>query len=116
MIGVLFSFALLVVGEGINILAEMLSAKLPGAYSLLEYKNIFLFAMVIIGCSFLLFGYVIGYQASKSIWTVTVSSVVAILIVEPFLAYAFFQQLPEKGALVGVVLGALGFIATLVWV
>ena len=116
MVGVLFSFALLVVGEGINILAEMFSAKLPGWHSLLESRNLFLFAMVIIGCSFLLFGYAIGYGASKSIWTVTVSSVVAILLVEPFLAYAFFRQLPEKGALVGVVLGAIGFIATVVWV
>lgn len=116
MLGVLLSFALLVVGESFNILAEMFSAKLPSAQALLEYKNFFLFGMVILGCSFLLFGYAIGYGASKNIWTVTVSSVVAILIVEPFLAYFFFHQLPQKGALVGVILGALGFIATVVWV
>jgi len=114
--GVLLSFGLLIVGEGINIWAEMLSAKLPGAQSLFEYKNLPLFAMVIIGCSFLLFGYSVGFQASKSIWTVTVASVVAILIIEPFLAYAFFHQLPEKGALVGLILGAIGFIATITWV
>jgi hypothetical protein len=72
--------------------------------------------MVILGCSFLLFGYTIGYQASKNIWVVSVSSVVAILLIEPILGYAFFQQLPEKGALVGAILGALGFIVTLVWV
>jgi hypothetical protein len=116
MLGTLFSFALLIIGEGINILAEMLSAKLPDAQSLFEIKNLFLFGMVIVGCSFLLFGYATGFQASKNIWTVTVSSVVAILIVEPFLAYFFFNQLPEKGALVGVILGILGFIATIVWV
>ncbi|MDD2657454.1 MAG: hypothetical protein PHD04_02195 [Candidatus Pacebacteria bacterium] len=116
MFGTLFAFALLVVGEGINILAEMFSAKLPSVSSLLELKNLFLFGMVIIGCSFLLFGYAVGYQASKSIWTVTVASVVAILLVEPLLAYYFFHQLPEKGALVGIVLGAIGFIATVVWV
>ena len=115
-LGVFLSFALLIVGEGINIWAEMLSAKLPGAHSLLEPRNLFLFAMVIIGCSFLLFGYSTGFQASKNIWTVTVSSVVAILVTEPFLAYFFFHQLPEKGALLGLVLGAIGFIATVTWV
>lgn len=116
MLGVIFSFLILVVGEGLNIWAEMLSAKLPGAQSLLEFKNIILFLMVFIGCSFLLVGYSVGYSSSKSIWTVTVSSIVAILVVEPFLAYFFFHQLPQKGELVGLVLGIIGFIATIVWV
>lgn len=115
-IGILLSFALLIVGEGINIWAEMLSAKLPGVSSLLESRNLFLFGMIIIGCSFLLFGYALGFGASKNIWTVTVSSVVAILIVEPVLAYFFFNQLPQKGALVGLVFGVAGFIVTIVWV
>jgi hypothetical protein len=83
---------------------------------LLEARNLPLFLIVLVGCSLLLFGYAIGYQASKNIWTVTVSSVVAILIVEPFLAYFFFHQLPEKGALVGMILGAAGFLATILWV
>lgn len=116
MIGTLLAFALLVIGESLNIFAEMFSAKLPGWQSLFEYKNLFLFVMVIAGCSFLLFGYAVGYGASKSIWTVTVASVVAILLVEPILSWIFFHQLPEKGALVGVILGAIGFIATVVWV
>ncbi len=116
MLGTILSFLLLIVGEGINVWAEMLSAKLPGVNSLFEFKNIGLFLMVIAGCSFLLFGYSVGYTASKNIWTVTVASVVAILVTEPFLAYFFFNQLPEKGALLGLVLGILGFIATIVWV
>ncbi len=116
MFGVIFSFLILVVGEGLNIWAEMLSAKLPGPNSLLEFKNAILFLMVFVGCSFLLVGYSVGYGASKSIWTVTVASVVAILITEPFLAYFFFHQLPHKGELVGLVLGIIGFIATIVWV
>ena len=115
-LGILLSFLLLIGGEGINIWAEMLSAKLPRTFSLFESKNLYLFGMVILGCAFLLFGYSVGYSASKNIWTVTVASVVAILIVEPFLAYIFFKQLPEKGALVGLIFGALGFIATIVWV
>lgn len=116
MLGVIFSFLILVVGEGLNIWAEMLSAKLPGAHSLLEYKNSVLFLMVFAGCSFLLLGYSVGYGVSKDIWTVTVASVVAILVVEPVLAYFFFNQLPQKGALIGLILGFIGFIATIVWV
>lgn len=115
MIGMLLSFGLLVIGEGLNIWSEMLSAKLPGPASLFEAKNLALFGIVIVGCSFLLFGYSIGYGSSKNIWTVTVSSIVAILIVEPVLAYMFFHQLPERGALVGLIFGVIGFIATVVW-
>lgn len=72
--------------------------------------------MVFVGCSFLLVGHSIGYSSSKTIWTVTVSSIVAILIVEPVFAYFFFNQLPQKGALAGLILVAIGFIATIVWV
>ncbi len=114
-LGIIFSFIILIIAEGLNIWAEMLSARLPGVNSLFEPKNFFLFGVVLIGCSLLLFGYAIGYGASKNIWTVTVSSIVAILIVEPFLAYFFFHQLPEKGALVGLILGVIGFIATVMW-
>ncbi len=116
MLGIIFSFLILVVGEGLNIWAEMSSAKLAGPQSLLEPKNTILFLMVFVGCSFLLVGYSVGYGASKTIWTVTVSSIVAILVVEPVLAYFFFNQLPQKGAIVGLVLGVIGFIATIVWV
>lgn len=112
----LFAIAVLFVGEGINIWAELLSAKLPGTFSLLEPRNLFLFGMVILGCSFLLFGYSLGYQSTKNIWIITAASVVGILITEPILAYLFFHQLPEKGSLVGLILGAIGLIATLVWV
>ena len=115
-IGLLISFTLLIVGEGINVWAEMLSAKLPGASSLFEPKNLFLFGMVIVGCSFLLFAYAWGFSASQNIWAITVASIVAILVTEPFLSYFFFQQLPQKGALVGLILGIIGFIATVTWV
>ncbi len=115
-VGALLSSALLIVGEGINVWAEMMSAKLPTTASLFRPENLFLFGMVIVGCSFLLFGYSVGYTATKNIWTVTVASVVAILITEPVLAYMFFSQLPEKGALVGMILGIAGFIATVTWV
>ncbi len=111
----LFAIAILFVGEGINIWAEMISARLP-ASSLFEPGHLFLFGMVIVGCSFLLFGYSLGYQSTKNIWIITAASVVGILIVEPVLAYLFFHQLPVKGSLVGLLLGAAGLIATIVWI
>ena len=112
----LLSVGLLIVGEGINILAELQSARLAGGVaSLFEPKNLFLFGMVVVGCSFLLAGYVTGYSVAKNIWVVTASSIGAILIVEPILAWTFFHQLPEKGALMGLVLGAIGLIATIAW-
>ena len=115
MFGIILSFTILIVAEGLNIWAEMMSAKLSGVRSLFELKNLFLFAIVLIGCSLLLVGYTIGYQSSKNIWTVTVSSIVAILLVEPFIAYAYFHQLPEKGALVGMALSIVAFLVTIFW-
>lgn len=83
--------------------------------SLFEPKNLFLFAMVFSGCTLLLVAYTVGYQAAKNIWVVTAASVGSILVVEPVLAWIFFHQLPERGALAGLVLGAAGLIATTVW-
>ncbi len=98
-----------------NILAEMLAAKLPAAASLFETKNLYLFAMIFVGCALLLFGYAIGYNTTKNIWVVTAVAISALLIIEPTLAYILFHQLPEKGALLGFLLGAVGLIVTLVW-
>jgi hypothetical protein len=39
-------------------------------------------------------------------------SITSILIIEPLIAYLVLKQLPTKGALIGLILGALGFAAT----
>ncbi len=110
-----FALGILIVAEVLNILAEMFAAQLPGVASLFERQNLFLFGMVFAGCSLLLVGYSMGYGAAKNIWVVTAMSVGGILVVEPILAWTFFHQLPEKGAIVGLVLGAIGLIATVAW-
>lgn len=114
MLTLFISIGLLIIGEGLNVLAELYAAKIPPT-SLFKPESLILFVMVFFGCSFLLLGYSVGFSVSKNIWIVTASSIAAILIVEPALAYMFFQQLPEKGALLGLILGATGLVATVAW-
>jgi hypothetical protein len=61
----------------------------------------------------LIAGYVISYATFKNIWVVSAVSVTSILIVEPALSYLVFRELPGRGAIIGLTLGALGFLATL---
>lgn len=114
MLALLASVGLLLVGEGINVLAELYAAKIPPS-ALFRTQSLILFIMVFFGCSFLLLGYSVGYGAVKNIWIVTAASVASILIVEPVLAYTFFNTLPEKGALLGLIFGVAGLIVTLAW-
>ena len=53
-----------------------------------------------------------GLKAFDNIWVVTAISVTSILIIEPIIAYSIFRTLPTGGVLVGMILGALGFVAT----
>src|SRR3989338_8137406 len=109
------SIFLIFVAEPLLIGGEMFAARLSSWTELLKPQNFKLFFMAIIGATLLLFGYALGYQSTKSIWIISAVSVTAILLVEPLLAYIFFHQLPEKGALVGLLLGAVGLCATVVW-
>lgn len=59
--------------------------------------------------AFLIGGYMIGYNAFRNIWIVSVISVTSILIVEPVLAYTICRELPTRGALIGFVFGMVGF-------
>lgn len=111
----LLSLGILIIAEGLNILAEMYAARLGGIRALFEQQNLYLFVVVFIGCSLLLTGYAIGYSAAKNIWVVTAMSIGGILVVEPFLAWTFFHEIPTKGAIVGLVLGTIGLIATIIW-
>jgi hypothetical protein len=54
----------------------------------------------------------IGYKSFKNIWVVSALSITSILIMEPLIGYIIFQQLSTRGALVGLLLGAVGFAAT----
>lgn len=103
---------LLFVGESVAIYAQMAAAR---AHDQSESQGGILpqalLAAAIAG-AVMIAGYVVGYKAFKNIWVVSALSVTAILVVEPLVAFTIFQTLPGRGALAGMILGALGFLAT----
>lgn len=103
---------LIIMGEGFSIYAEMIAAKSHSG-SILTQTFLKMLIIVVIAGGFLILGYVLGYSVFKNIWVVSVASITSILIIEPILAYTIFSQLPTKGALIGLILGALGFISAL---
>lgn len=104
--------ALIFAGEALAIYAEMSGAK---THSSLQspFLQTFLRMLIImaVGGALLVAGYMLGFSAFRNIWIVSVISITSILIIEPTLAYTVFQQLPTRGALIGLVMGAGGFIA-----
>ena len=101
-------------GETLAIYAEIFAAKTRSVSSK-PFLQIFLkmFLVIILAGGFLIAGYMLGFSAFKNIWIVSVTSITSILIIEPILAYMIFQQLPTKGAIIGLILGAIGFIITI---
>jgi len=110
----IFAIILILFGEMITIYAEMLLAR-NNFLNSPSLSKIFWqpFLIMVIGGTLLITGYFIGFGAFKNIWIVSVISITSILIIEPVLAYTIFHQLPTKGATLGFVLGALGFIVAL---
>jgi len=70
-------------------------------------------AVSIVGVCLLVYGYTFGYQAFKNIWIVTAISIAGILIVEPLVAWFLFRETPTTGALIALVLGAIGIITSI---
>lgn len=105
---------LIFLGESFSIYAEMIMAK---NYSNTSFVNIFLkmIFVIIIAGFFLIAGYMFGFKSFKNIWIVSVISITSILIMEPILAYIIFHQLPTKGAFLGLILGTLGFLSTIIY-
>ena len=95
--------------------AEMIAAR---THSLEQnsFWTIFIKAtgIMIIASTLLIAGYMHGFRGFKNIWIVSALSITLILIMEPLIGYLVFQQLPTRGAIYGLVLGALGFVATFV--
>ncbi len=108
------SLLLLFIGEAIAVASEMIGARMfaVGRHTFLD---IFLkmLLLIFLGGGSLIAGYMLGYKAFQNIWIVTIASITAILIVEPFLAWMLFREIPTKGAIIGLVLGMLGFVATI---
>ena len=111
----LLSLALLFVGEVTVIYAEEIGAKLFGKLSL-GFVPAFVPTLVplVIGALCLVAGYMLGMRAFQNIWAVTAVSFGTILVAEPLFDYFYIGQVPGLGAGIGVGLGALGILATLI--
>lgn len=103
---------LMVSGEILTIYSEVYASKLTGRP--LENPSMFVKPIILISIAgiSLIFAYWLGYQATGNIWVVTVASLTLLLILEPIVIYAMLKELPERGALIGFILGATGLIAT----
>ena len=107
----ILAFLLLFTGELLGVYAIMIAARSASVNdAFIVLIKSFLLAMV--GGVILVGGYYLGYKAFQNIWIVMVISITSILILEPALAYILFHELPTRGAAVGLILGALGLIAT----
>ena len=100
-------------GETLAIYAEMIAARTYSVSSK-PFFQIFskMFLIIISAGGFLIMGYMIGFSSFKNIWIVSVTSITSILIIEPALAFLIFQQLPTKGATIGLIFGLLGFLSS----
>jgi hypothetical protein len=107
------SIALLFLGESVAIYAEVIAAR---AYGSRLFWPVFwkMFILMTVGGGFLIAGYMLGFKNFQDIWIVTVASITSILIMEPIINYSVFQELPHRGATVGLILGMLGLVATMI--
>ncbi|MDB4978829.1 MAG: hypothetical protein JWM56_1015 [Candidatus Peribacteria bacterium] len=80
-----------------------------------EFMSVFwkMMPLVTIAGGLLVVAYILGFSVFQNIWIIGAVSMTSILIVEPFIAYSIFRQLPTKGALVGMIMGTIGLIITL---
>ncbi|OGE87686.1 MAG: hypothetical protein A3J07_03155 [Candidatus Doudnabacteria bacterium RIFCSPLOWO2_02_FULL_49_13] len=110
----IFVIAIIFAAEALYIFSEILSAKY---YSQPESNFLQILGKIliitIVGSVLILTGYMLGFRAFKNIWIVSVISITSILILEPILAYTIFGQLPTRGALIGLILGTVGFATTI---
>lgn len=108
------AIAMIFTGEAASIYAELLAARRFTAPQA-SWAAVFLkmLVVIVVGMAALLAGYMLGIKAFQNIWIVSVASITSILIIEPVLIYGLFGQMPTAGALVGLVLGGIGFAAAI---
>jgi len=109
---VIIALLLMIFGEVLTIYSEVYASKLPG--SVMKTPELFIKPMLLISIAgiSLVFAYWLGYQGTGNIWVVTVASLTLLLVLEPIVIYAMLRELPERGAIIGFILGSAGLIAT----
>lgn len=109
----LIGFLLLIVGEFMAINAELLvSVALKNQQKILPafIKNGLL---ITISGLMLITGYYLVYKSTRNIWLASFISILSIIIAEPISTYLIFHELPQRGTLIGLILGFLGLLATI---
>ena len=109
----IIAVTLLIVGEILTIYAELAAAKLPDSGALALTGLIRPSLLIAVAGVCLIVAYWMGYHVVGNIWVVTIASLTSILVLEPIVVFAMFHELPSRGAIIGFILGALGFIAAL---
>jgi hypothetical protein len=110
------SLLLIVLGEVAIIYAEISGAYLIAQRDgVLSWQHVMLLVVCLCGSALLYAGYVSATAVFRDIWVVSAISASTVLLVEPGVAHVLFQELPAKGALVGILCGMAGLIVTLVW-
>ena len=104
---------LMLVAEALAIGSEVWAAKLYSQQQGLVRVLIKTAPIVIAGGFALILAYIWGYQVFQNIWIVAVLSITAILIMEPIIAYSIFKEMPTTGAIIGFILGILGFFSSI---
>lgn len=110
----LFVITLVFIGEALSVYAELLGAEKYSAGGR-GFFWVFLpmFAMITLAGACLVTGYILGYLSFRNIWIISALSLCSILVVEPFLSWIIFHQLPTRGALIALLLGILGLLFAL---
>lgn len=70
-------------------------------------------ALITMGVAGLSCGYLYGTKYCDSIWAICAISTSSIVIVEPLLAYMYFNTVPCPRVLVGLLLGTVGLLITI---
>lgn len=68
---------------------------------------------ILFGAMLVLAGYLVAAYAFQDAWFVAIVSLLTVLLVEPVVMYAFFQEFPSRGEIIGFFLAVLGMIATI---
>jgi len=100
-------------GEALVIWAEMLGASLYAAGNLSLVRVLMYTALPLCaGSVFLVLSYTFGLRMFSNIWILSVTSLGAVLTVEPLFNFFYIGQTPTPGAGIGFVLGVMGIIAS----
>ncbi len=105
----------LVLGEILIIIAELSGARIKEHSVSVSTENwIWLIIVGIISSVLLIYGYVEGTHNYGNIWFVMAVSICSILVIEPVLALILFRHTITLGTGIGLSLGFVGLIITLI--